>query len=424
MINNELLRKSINEVESSLSKRGYALDQVYYHKLEKQRKACQSNCELLQAELNKKSKEMGQRKASGEDLTDFKKELGNLSKQVKNAEQELKIVRQELTDYLLTIPNIPHERVPEGVSEDDNVELSRYGDPHKFGFPVLDHVALGERHNGLLFSHGAKMSGSRFVVLSGSLARLHRALAQFMLDVHTQEHGYTELNVPVLVNPTSLLGTGQLPKFADDLFFLKDDNYALIPTAEVPVTNMFRDTMASADSLPAKYVCHSLCFRREAGAYGKDTHGMIRMHQFEKVELVQVTPPSEGLHALDELTAHAEKILTKLDLPYRKVILCGGDLGFSAQLTYDLEVWLPAQEKYREISSCSYFGDFQARRTKARSKINGGTHYLETVNGSGLAIGRALIAVMENYQNKDGSITIPDVLKDYMGGVALIEPQQ
>lgn len=422
MINNELLRKSIDDVVNALDKRGYDFNREKYAKLESQRKICQQKCESLQAELNQKSKQMGQKKNSGQDISDLKKSLGALSKQVKVSEQELRILRQELSDFLLTVPNIPHERVPQGDSEDENVEVSRYGNPRKFDFTVLDHTQLGERHQGLLFAHGAKMSGSRFVVLSGKLAHLHRALAQFMLDVHINEHGYTELNVPVLVNPSSLLGTGQLPKFAEDLFFLKDDNYALIPTAEVPITNMLKDSVAVSTDLPAKYVSHSLCFRREAGAYGKDTHGMIRMHQFEKVELVQITQSGLGLNALEQLTAHAESILMKLELPYRKVILCGGDLGFSSQLTYDLEVWLPAQDKYREISSCSFFGDFQARRTRARVKHEGQTSYVETVNGSGLAVGRALVAVMENYQNKNGSITVPNALRPYMGGLTVIEP--
>ena len=375
---------------------------------------------LSQAERNRRSKTIGQAKSRGEDITTLLAEVGELGQQLDDAKQEFDQLQRALDDLLLAIPNLPHESVPEGNSEDDNVEIRRWGDPTEFPFEPKDHVDLASDSGLLDLAAAARIAGSRFVVMRGELARLHRALTQFMLDVHTREHGYEEIYVPYIANGDSLTGTGQLPKFEEDLFKLIDDRgLYLIPTAEVPVTNMARDEIIEASRMPLRFVCHTPCFRSEAGNYGKDTRGMIRQHQFEKVELVQFVRPEDSWAAHDELTGHAEAILQKLGLPYRVVNLCGGDLGFASARTYDLEVWLPGQGKYREISSCSNFLDFQARRMQARwrNPATGKPELLHTLNGSGLAVGRTMIAVLENYQQDDGSVRIPQVLQGYLSGL-------
>ena len=351
-------------------------------------------------------------------------QVASLGDELKQAESELDRLQQELTDIALGLPNIPHDSVPDGLNEEANVEVRRWGEPKTFNFDAKDHVDLGEGVGGLDFETAAKITGSRFAVINGPLARMHRALIQFMLDLHTSEHGYVETYVPYIVNRDSLRGTGQLPKFAEDLFALEgEQGYFLIPTAEVPVTNIARDTITDAANMPRKFVAHTPCFRSEAGSYGKDTRGMIRQHQFEKVELVQIVHPDESYEALEQLTAHAETVLQRLELPYRVMALCAGDMGFSAAKTYDLEVWLPGQSAYREISSCSNFEDFQARRMQARwrNPDTGKPELVHTLNGSGLAVGRTLVAVMENYQNPDGSIDVPVVLQPYMGGLERIK---
>jgi seryl-tRNA synthetase len=423
MLDPKRLRTEPEAVAELLKKKGHDFDVAEFSALEEKRKALQVDTESLQSERNTKSKNIGNAKASGEDIAPLLAEVEDLKATLQNKEAELDAVAGELEAILHGVPNIPDERVPEGADEESNQEVRVWGKPRTFDFEVKDHIAIGETRGGLDFETAVKITGSRFLVMKGEVARLHRALVQFMLDTHTTEHGYTEVNVPNMVNAESAFGTGQLPKFADDLFEVKDDRgFYLIPTAEVPVTNIVRDEIVEADALPMKFACHTPCFRSEAGSYGKDTRGMIRQHQFEKVELVQMVKPEQSKQAHEELTHHAEVILQKLELPYRVVILCGGDLGFSAELTYDIEVWLPGQDTFREISSCSNFGDFQARRMQARwrNPDTGKPELIHTVNGSGLAVGRTLIAVLENYQNCDGSVTVPLALQPYMGGVSTI----
>lgn len=423
MLDPHLIRTNIDAVIEGLSKRGYILDTESLTNLEARRKEVQIKTEKLQQERNTRSKEIGKVKAQGGDVQPLLDEVGSLGEKLKISEKELEDIQDELNFIMMGIPNIPQESVPEGVSEKDNEEIKRWGDVPEFNFKPRDHVDLGEALGMIDFEAATRITASRFVVMSGAIARLHRALIQFMLDIHTQQHGYIEVNVPYIVNADSLRGTGQLPKFEEDLFIIPEQNFYLIPTAEVPVTNLVRDQIVDAEKIPLKYVCHSPCFRSEAGSYGKDTRGMIRQHQFEKVELVQLVKPEDSCQVLEELTGHAEVILQKLKLPYRIVALCGADLGFSSAKTYDLEVWLPGQEKYREISSCSNFEDFQARRIKARwrNPETGKPELLHTLNGSALAVGRTLIAIMENYQNQDGSITVPEVLENYMGGITVIK---
>jgi len=419
MLDPKKLRSEPEEIARQLARRGFTLDVGRLNALEEQRKDLQVRMQALQNERNTRSKEIGKAKAAGEDIQPLLAEVEALGDRLKVTQEELQVIQSELREITLGIPNIPHPDVPDGQDEADNREERRWGEPPAFDFEPLDHVDLGEKLGWLDFETAAKLAGSRFVCLKGPLARLHRAIAQFMLDTHTQEHGYTETYVPYLVNADSLLGTGQLPKFEEDLFKLAGELvYYLIPTAEVPVTNMVRNEIFEADAMPQRWVAQTPCFRSEAGSYGKDTRGMIRQHQFEKVEMVQIVPPGESYDALEALTGHAETILQKLELPYRVVTLCAGDLGFSSAKTYDLEVWLPGQNKYREISSCSNFEDFQARRMQARwrNPETGKPELAHTLNGSGLAVGRTLVAVMENYQQADGSIRIPDVLKPYMGG--------
>ncbi|MDA9366033.1 serine--tRNA ligase [Pseudomonadales bacterium] len=423
MLDVKLLRTDIAQVATRLKIKNFELDIALYERLEEARRGFQIDTESLQAERNTKSKSIGQAKGRGEDVAPLLAEVATLGERLGAAKSQLETVQQELDDWLMSIPNLPHESVPAGKSEDDNEEIHRWGDLPQFDFVAKDHVDLAETSSMLDFEVAAKIAGSRFVSLRGPLARLHRALIQFMLDVHTAEHGYEEVYVPYIVNAESLRGTGQLPKFEADLFKLEDDRgLYLIPTAEVPVTNIARDHIFSNTDMPVKFVCHSPCFRSEAGSYGKDTRGMIRQHQFDKVELVQMVRAEDSSAALEALTGHAETILQQLDLPYRVVNLCGGDLGFSSTKTYDLEVWLPGQGKYREISSCSNFQDFQARRMQARWRRpeTGKPELIHTVNGSALAVGRTLVAVLENYQQADGSIRVPQVLQGYMNGVSEI----
>ncbi len=420
MLDPKLLRNDLENCVAQLARRGYTLDTELFEKLESQRKQLQVDTQQLQSERNAKSKAIGQAKAKGEDASEFFTAVAELGDRLKANEEKLSAVQIQLNDLLMGIPNLLHESVPDGRDENDNVEIRRWGEPRNFDFEPRDHVDLGEAGGLLDFETAAKITGSRFAVMSGGIARLHRALIQFMLDLHSQEHGYTETSVPYIVNADSLRGTGQLPKFEEDLFKLRHEHDVyLIPTAEVPVTNIVRDVIVESNDMPRKFVCHTPCFRSEAGSYGKDTRGMIRQHQFEKVEMVQIVRPEDSYTALDELTQHAEEVLKRLELPYRVVALCAGDVGFSAAKTFDLEVWLPGQQTYREISSCSNFEDFQARRMKARwrNPETGKPELVHTINGSGLAIGRTLVAVMENYQNEDGSITIPEVLKPYMGSI-------
>jgi len=425
MLDPVLLRTQLADTAARLATRGYDLDTAAVQALEAERKQLQTRTQELQAERNARSKTIGKAKAAGEDIAPLLAEVAGLGEQLKANEQALADVQGRLSELALGMPNLPHDSVPVGKDENDNLEQSRWGQPRTFDFEVKDHVELGERHGWLDGEAGAKLSGARFTVLRGQLARLHRALGQFMLDLHTGEHGYTECNVPMLVNPESMLGTGQLPKFEDDLFATQvgETKRYLIPTAEVPLTNLVRDTIVEADALPLRMTAHSACFRAEAGSYGKDVRGMIRQHQFEKVELVQITRPDASYEALETLTGHAETVLRKLDLPYRKVLLCTGDMGFSAAKTYDLEVWLPSQQTYREISSCSNCTDFQARRMQARwrNPETGKPELVHTLNGSGLAVGRCLIAVMENYQQADGSIEVPEALRAYLGGLERLQ---
>lgn len=444
MLDSKLLRTDLDNTVKKLARRGVQLDTRALMALEERRKQVQMRTQQLQAERNAKSKAIGMAKAKGEDTAAIMQEVAGIGEALKQGEADLEQIQAELNEIALGIPNIPHESVPDGKDERDNKEVRRWGEPTKLGFEPKDHVDLGEKLGLMDFEAAAKISGARFVVLKGTLARLHRALIQFMLDLHTRDHGYVETYVPYLVNADSMRGTGQLPKFESDLFKVPreafDDNSVdelqgkssgfvsvkfvdrslfLIPTAEVPVTNLVRDTIVDAGDMPLKYACHTPCFRSEAGSHGKDTRGMIRQHQFEKVELVQIVRPQDSYQALEELTGHAEKVLQLLELPYRVVALCTGDMGFSAAKTYDIEVWLPSQNRYREISSCSNFEDFQARRMQARwrNPETGKPELAHTLNGSGLAVGRTLVAILENFQQADGHVRIPKALQPYMGGV-------
>ncbi|MDX1754967.1 MAG: serine--tRNA ligase [Marinobacter sp.] len=424
MLDPKRVRTQTEEIARQLAVKGFEFDQSAFEQLEERRRSIQVRTESLQSEQNKRSKSIGKAKAAGEDIQPLLDEVESLKRQRSEAEEELRDVQDQLNDFLAGIPNVPDETVPAGETEDDNVEIRRWGTPREFDFEAQDHVSLGEALGGLDFETASKLAHSRFAVMRGPVARLHRALAQFMLDLHSTEHGYTEAYVPYLVNANTLFGTGQLPKFEEDLFRMDGENpLYLIPTAEVPATNLVSNTILDASELPLRMVCHTPCFRSEAGSYGRDTRGMIRQHQFDKVELVQVVKPEESDAALEALTGHAEKVLQLLELPYRVVELCGGDMGFSAARTYDLEVWLPGQGKYREISSCSNTRDFQARRMHARwrNPETGKPEPVHTLNGSGLAVGRTLIAVLENYQQADGSILVPDVLKPYMRGIDRIQ---
>ncbi|MBF8720241.1 MULTISPECIES: serine--tRNA ligase [Pseudomonas] len=425
MLDSKLLRGQLQEVADRLASRGFSLDVARIESLEERRKAVQTRTEQLQAERNARSKSIGQAKAKGEDIAPLMADVERMANELAAGKTELDGIQAELDAILLTIPNLPDASVPVGASEDDNVEVRRWGTPKVFDFEIKDHVALGEISGGLDFEAAAKLSGARFAVLRGPIARLHRALAQFMINLHTGEHGYEEAYTPYMVQAPALQGTGQLPKFEEDLFKISREGEAdfyLIPTAEVSLTNLVADQILDAKQLPIKYVAHTPCFRSEAGASGRDTRGMIRQHQFDKVEMVQVVEPSKSMEALEGLTANAERVLQLLELPYRVLALCTGDMGFGAVKTYDLEVWVPSQDKYREISSCSNCGDFQARRMQARwrNPETGKPELVHTLNGSGLAVGRTLVAVLENYQQADGSIRVPDVLKPYMGGVEVI----
>ena len=422
MLDPQLLRNDPARVAAALARRGFELDLATLERLESARKSLQTETEGLQAERNRRSKAIGAAKARGEDIEPERQAVAELGEQLKASQERLEAIQGELEAFVLGLPNLPDDAVPDGAGEDDNVEIRRWGEPRAFDFEPRDHVDLGELLGGIDFEAGARLAAARFAVLSGPVARMQRALTQFMLDTHTIEHGYREVYVPYLVNERAMRGTGQLPKFKADLFEVPEQGFFLIPTAEVPVTNLAQDAILDDAVLPARYVCHTPCFRSEAGSYGKDTRGMIRQHQFEKVELVQLARPEESYDALEQLTGHAETVLQKLGLPYRVVTLCSGDLGFSAARTYDLEVWLPGQQRYREISSCSNFQDFQARRIKARwrNPASGKPELLHTLNGSGVAVGRALVAVLENYQQADGSVSVPEVLRPYMGGLERI----
>ena len=426
MLDPRLLRSDIDQVVERLRRKNFEFDKQRFLELDARRKELQVRTQQLQNERNTSSKAIGKAKAQGEDIQPLLDRVASLGDELKAAEQELETLQAQIDEMLLSTPNLPDDSVPEGDSEDDNQLVETWGEPPVFDFEVRDHVDLGELHRGMDFERAAKLAGARFVTLTGGIARLHRALIQFMLAEHSENHGYTEAYVPYLVNADCLYGTGQLPKFEEDLFRIDHDGRPmyLIPTAEVPVTNFVRETIVDADELPLRYVTHTPCFRAEAGSHGRDTRGLIRQHQFEKVELVQMVRPEDSWQTLEELTGHAETILRKLGLAYRKVVLCGGDLGFSSAKTYDLEVWLPGQNAYREISSCSNMTDFQARRMKARwrNPETGKPELLHTLNGSGLAIGRTLVAVLENYQQADGSIRIPDALQPFMGGKELLQP--
>ena len=424
MLDPKLIRSDISSVAAQLKRRGYDLDISAIESLEAKRKQYQVRAEQLQSERNSKSKSIGKAKAAGEDIQPLLDEVAGLGESLDKAKTELGEIQEQMDAILLGIPNLPHESVPDGNDESDNVELRSWGEPRIFDFEVKDHVDIGADLGALDFETASKITGSRYVVMRGQIAKLHRALIQFMLELHTGEHGYTEVYVPYIVNSDSLRGTGQLPKFEEDLFCVDQDaGYYLIPTAEVPVTNLVRGEILDANDLPLKLTSHTPCFRSEAGSYGKDTRGMIRQHQFEKVEMVQLVKPADAWDALEQLTGHAEKVLQRLELPYRVVILCSGDIGFSASKTYDLEVWLPGQQAYREISSCSCFTDFQARRMQARwrNPETGKPELVNTINGSGLAVGRTLVAILENYQQADGSVVVPDALKPYMGGIERLE---
>ena len=419
MLDIKLLRNNLDETAAQLLRRGFVLDVEMFNDLEARRKSAQTLTQTLQSERNSRSKAIGMAIGKGEDPQPLKDAVADLGEKLKAAEQELTEIQEQVETIVHAMPNLLHESVPEGKDESENVEVSKVGEPKAFDFEPLDHVALGERHNWMDFGAASKLTGSRFMVLHKGMARLHRALIQFMLDTHTAEHGYQEVYVPYIVNKDSLFGTGQLPKFEEDLFKLEgDQDYYLIPTSEVPVTNLLRDEIVDESLLPLQFTAHTPCFRSEAGSYGRDTRGLIRQHQFEKVELLHFVKPDDSWDALERLRSHAEVILQKLELPYRVVTLCSGDTGFSAAKTYDLEVWLPGQDAYREISSCSNTLDFQARRMQARFRNSetGKPELLHTLNGSGMAVGRALVAVVENYQQSDGSIRIPEVLKPYMGG--------
>ena len=425
MLDSKLLRSNLQDVADRLASRGFALDVARIEALEEQRKTVQTRTEALQAERNARSKSIGQAKQRGEDIAPLMADVERMAGELSAGKVELDAIQTELDSILLGIPNLPHESVPVGKDEDDNVEVRRWGTPTAFDFEVKDHVALGEKFGWLDFETAAKLSGARFALLRGPIARLHRALAQFMINLHVNEHGYEEAYTPYLVQAPALQGTGQLPKFEEDLFKIAREGEAdlyLIPTAEVSLTNIVAGEIVDSKLLPIKFVAHTPCFRSEAGASGRDTRGMIRQHQFDKVEMVQIVEPSQSMEALEGLTANAEKVLQLLGLPYRTLALCTGDMGFSAVKTYDLEVWIPSQDKYREISSCSNCGDFQARRMQARFRNpeTGKPELVHTLNGSGLAVGRTLVAVLENYQQADGSIRVPDVLKPYMGGLEVI----
>ena len=423
MIDIKLLRTELEETSVKLERRGYALDKKGLSALEARRKEVQVCTQELQSRRNASAKEIGKAKAAEEDTVALMAAVANLGDELKQAEAELDDIQEQLSDVLLGIPNLAHESVPHGRDENDNVEVRRWGEAPEFDFEPKDHTDIGLELGLLDFETGAKLAGSRFVTMTGQLVRLHRAITQFMIDLHVQEHGYTEIYVPYIVNSDTLRGTGQLPKFEEDLFGVKgEQGFYLIPTAEVPVTNVVRGEIVEAESLPRKYVCHTPCFRSEAGSHGKDTRGMLRQHQFEKVELVHIVRPQDSYDALEELTNNAEKILQKLGLHYRTVVLCTGDMGFAAAKTHDIEVWLPGQQRYREISSCSNCEDFQARRMQARwrNPETGKPELVHTLNGSGLAVGRTLIAVMENYQDADGRINVPEALQPYMGGAKII----
>ena len=425
MLDPKLIRSELNSVAQRLKIKNFDLDIKQLKEWEEIRKELQLDTEELQNERNRKSKSIGKTKAAGGDVSEIIADMDKLKSRLETKKTELNNIKTKLQDYLLSVPNLPDEEVPPGNDESQNKVISTWGSIPEFTFEVKDHSELGEAlDQGIDFSAGAKLSGSRFVVLQGRIARLHRALTQYMLDVHTKEHGYMEFNLPLMVKGESLLGTGQLPKFENDLFKVNhEESFYLIPTAEVPLTNLVRDEILPKDCLPLKYTAHTPCFRSEAGSYGKDTKGMIRQHQFEKVELVQIVEPDNSIAALNELTGHAESILQRLELPYQKVLLCGGDLGFGASKTYDLEVWLPSQNTYREISSCSLFTDFQARRLQSRWRASEGVkpQFVHTLNGSGIAVGRALVAVMENYQDEAGRIRVPNVLRTYMSDIEFLE---
>ncbi|MBA2492486.1 MAG: serine--tRNA ligase [Gammaproteobacteria bacterium] len=425
MLDPKRLRIDLDATAVALARRGFRLDVDALNALESERKRAQIATQDLQNQRNARSKRIGEARARGEDIEPLRADVVRLNEQLTAAEESLRDVQARLQRVLLATPNLPDDAVPKGRDEGDNLEIRRWGEAPAFDFDPLDHVELGARLGGMDFEAAGRITGSRFVVMRGGLARLHRGLTQFMLDMHTRAHGYTEVYVPYIVNAESLTGTGQLPKFESDLFRLAGDSgYYLTPTAEVPVTNLARDQIIEAAGLPLKYVCHTPCFRSEAGSYGKDTRGMIRQHQFEKVELVQLVRPADSWAALEALTGHAEAILKSLELPYRVVALCAGDLGFASAKTYDIEVWLPGQDRYREISSCSNFLDFQARRMQARwrNPDTGKPELLHTLNGSGLAVGRALVAMMENFQDPEGRIHIPQALHPYMNGTAVLEP--
>ncbi|MDW6004350.1 serine--tRNA ligase [Vibrio mangrovi] len=434
MLDSKLLRTELDETAVKLARRGFNLDVETIRQLEEKRKSIQVEVENLQSTRNSISKQIGQLMSAGdkEGAEAVKQQIGSLGSDLDARKVELEQIQKQLEDIALSVPNIPDDAVPDGLDEDSNVEVSRWGTPKSYDFAVKDHVDLGEMGDGLDFASATKITGARFIVMKGQFARLHRAIAQFMLDLHTEQHGYMEMYVPYLVNADTLYGTGQLPKFGKDLFHteplaekVNDEEprrLSLIPTAEVPLTNLVRDTITDESDLPLKMTAHTPCFRSEAGSYGRDTRGLIRMHQFDKVELVQITRPEDSMNALEELTAHAEKVLQLLELPYRKVILCAGDMGFGARKTYDLEVWVPAQETYREISSCSNMWDFQARRMQARFRRKGEKkpELVHTLNGSGLAVGRTMVAILENNQEADGRIAIPQALQKYMGGLTHI----
>ena len=421
MLDIQLLRNEPDQVAARLATRGVSFDVAGFQAIEDERKGLQIRTQELQAKRNALSKQIGQLKSKGENTDAVMQEVAGLGDELKKSEETLEEILGRLNAFVSVIPNLPHESVPVGKSEADNVEVHRWGAPRVFDFPVKDHVELGEGVGGLDFETATKISGARFSLMKGPMARLHRALAQFMLDTHTDKHGYTEVYAPYLVNSASMFGTGQLPKFEEDLFHITADGFYLIPTAEVPVTNIVRDEIVPLNQLPLKFVSHTPCFRREAGTYGKDTRGMIRQHQFDKVELVRIEHPEKSWEALEELTRQAEIILEQLELPYRRLALCTGDMGFSAAKTYDLEVWLPAQNTYREISSCSNFEAFQARRMQARYRNEQNKPELvHTINGSGLAVGRTLVAILENYQRADSGIDIPKVLRPYMAGLEVI----
>ena len=424
MLDPKILRKDTAQVIQNLKRRGYVFDESLWNELEEKRKKLQGFTEEQQSELNDLSKAIGIGKKNSEDTTDIQNQATKLTTKIKELSAELQSLLEEIDNFVLSIPNLIDEDVPDGKDETENIEIRKEGEPRAFTFTVKDHLEIGRDYE-IDMEAGVRITGSRFKVLRNDIAHLQRALINFMLDTHVNEHGYEEVYVPYIVNKDSLLGTGQLPKFEEDLFKINNEsNFYLTSTAEVPVTNLFRDEILESKQLPLKYVCHTPCFRSEAGSYGKDTRGIMRLHQFEKVELVQAVEGTDSDDALEELTNHAENILKKLDLPYRVVSLCSGDIGFSSSKTYDLEVWVPSQEAYREISSCSNFRDFQARRLKARWKDNNGdkTQLINTLNGSGLALSRTVLAILENYQESDGSVTIPDALRGYIGKESILKP--